>query len=241
MPQYNSLYDTDPLPDPGSSSSDPPDPTPVDVAKQLSVQWSGPQPLHTVTPPPPSGSSGSGSGGGGSGSGSGDGSQPTDPLTSIAQIVEQALGPTHQKVHVRPDDLLALEQRLLDLVRTLANDYNTLATGSEQAISEDWWGQEEGSNVIQHATPGETPQQHEQEAGIENTPHYVFTDSALSTQKFLAQLQMNQRSALQHAADIVTLTGGFIAVLNATADAYGEADQYSVFPDKSQISTGSGS
>jgi hypothetical protein len=238
MPQYNSLYDLNPLPDPGSASSDPGEPAEAAVPKRLSVQWSGPQPLHTVTPPPlgskgtnggnGSGGSGtSGSGGHGGAGNGGDGKPPAGP-------------PVHHKVHVRPDDLLVLEQRLLDLVTSLAANYNTLAANAEQATTEEWWGQEEGSNVVQHSFPGETPQQHLDNAGIENTPHYVYSDFALSAQKFLAQLRMNQRGALQHAADIVTLTGGFIAALNATADVYGQADQYSVFPDKSQLAQGGG-
>jgi len=77
--------------------------------------------------------------------------------------------------------------------------------------------------------------QHDQDGSIDGTMAYVYSDSALRPQEFLNRLQMKQRIALQHAADTVTLTGGFIAALNATADAYGEADRYSVSPDKSSI------
>src|SRR4051812_11979013 len=51
---YTSLYDTDPLPEPGEGG-DGPEPQPADVSKRLVVNWATPQPLGTYTPGGPGG------------------------------------------------------------------------------------------------------------------------------------------------------------------------------------------
>ncbi|MEO3816507.1 hypothetical protein [Plantactinospora sp. B24E8] len=247
MPRYRSAYDPNPLPDPGDGTPDASSPPNVVPAKSLRVNWTGPQPLHTVVPDAKGGGAAGGdASGGGDGSGDGPGtpgqSGSGDP--GADQPDQQKLlssGPEWESVHVRPEDLLAHEQTVLDRARSLADRFNALVADSEAKLGADFWGAEEGVNQIQRHVPGADRTQSDIRGAIENTPHYTYTSSALSTQKFLEALRMNQRGALQHAADAITMSGGYIELLNVTADAYASADQYSVFPDKSSISGGQGS
>ncbi|RKR89412.1 hypothetical protein BDK92_3758 [Micromonospora pisi] len=247
MPRYRSIYDPNPLPDPGNGSPETAEPAQAALSKSLVVNWSAPQPLHTVTP-----STGGGSadddltGSGGKGDGKGGGGDDVNPLAGVPtgsqlkQQLRQSHGPDYESVRVRPEDLLEHEQRLLDSAKVLAQTFNALVVDSEAKLGADFWGTEEGVNQTQHRVPGQNPQQADIAGAIDNSPHYTYTPSALSTRKFLESLRMNQRTALQHVADTVTISGGYIELLNASADAYASGDQYSVFPDKSSVSKGQG-
>ncbi|MFJ6199226.1 hypothetical protein [Micromonospora sp. NPDC092111] len=244
MPRYRSLYDPNPLPDPGSGSQDLSSPPDVAPSKSLRVNWSSPQPLHTVTAGGGKGGGNDGTdGGGGSSDGGsadgGGGSSGGGPDPAYRQKLESD-GPEWESVHIRPEDLLAHEQSVLDRVKPLADRFNALVTESEAVLGADFWGTEEGVNQIQRSGIAADRQRSDIRGAIENSPHYTYTPSAHSTRKFLEGLRMNQRAALQHAADAITMTGGFIELLNSTADAYASADQYSVFPNKSSIHKGQG-
>jgi hypothetical protein len=243
MPRYKSLYDPNPLPDPGDGSRGASEPTEAAPSKSLAVNWASPQPLHTVTPPP-LGGGGNGKGGsnGGPDNGDGDksgGDQPNQLIPHIptpGQLEQMKLythGPEWESVHVRPEDLLAYEQRVLDSAKALAQRFNALVADSEAKLSADFWGMGEGRTVTAGHSTGKSVDSFE--------PHVEYTESAVATREFVRSLRMSQRAALQHAADTITLSGSFIELLNNTADAYGETDQYSVFPDKSSISKGQSS
>jgi hypothetical protein len=245
MGMYISRYDWSPMPEPGNESADDADPKPVAQSKRLLVNWATPQPLHTYTAPPPkSGQSGDGDqhdgnthNDGGTHDDGGDRNPLLKHIPTPGEVHGMILGlhgPYFESVHVRPEDLLAHEQNVLDLAKVLVDHFNTLVATSETAMTADWWGLEEGANQTQHHMPGQKDQDNGDFGDIYG-PHYVYTNSALMTQKFVKSLQVNQRSALQHAADMVTLSGVFIELLNATADGYAQGDQACVFPDKSSI------
>jgi hypothetical protein len=245
MPRYRSPYDSNPLPDPGNGSPDTSAPPDIAPSRTLQVNWSGPQPLHTVTPAANNGGAG---GGGLDDGGTGGPGQPDQPnqlipkIPTMGQMHQQKLqagGPEWETVHVRPEDLLAHEQSVLDRAKSLANRFNALVSEAESVLGAEFWGTEEGVNQTSHAgVGGRDRTQADNAGGFQNSPHYTYTPSALSTREFLEALRMNQRGALQHAADAITMSGGFIELLNSTADLYASADQYSVFPNKATISKG---
>lgn len=227
MPEYRSPYDTNPLPNPngsgesgGSSAGD------AALSKNLRLNWKTYQALNIVPldSDPPGETSGEGGEGGGKG-----GSEGSGENTAGGEL-------TDHSIRVRPDELLDHEQHLLDRAGDLIAEFNTLVADSEAALDRDFWGQNEGVN--QHEFKAAGHQRGPDGDGLTTAdpgPHYVYTRSALSTQEFLPQLRMNQRSALQHAADMITVTGGYVAALNQTAEAWANADLASVFPEKSEI------
>ncbi|MFI7608272.1 hypothetical protein ACIBTV_24425 [Micromonospora sp. NPDC049366] len=225
MPRYRSRYDTNPLPDPGDSFEEPPAGSELSPSKSLRVNWLTPQPLHTVTAgeKPPGGETNAG---GEAENGGGTEGEDEPSLDGHE--------PKWDAVQVRPEDLLAHEQLVLDEARKLAELFNRLVVDSEAVLGAEFWGTEEGTNQTQRYIPGSSAVQRERTAGYMG-PHYVYTSSAQSTRKFLEGLRTSQRGALQHAANAITTTSGFIELLNATADLYATADQYSVFPDRSAI------
>lgn len=238
MPGYNSLYDTNPLPNPadGPAASSAP-PSAVPPSALLMVDWTTVQPLHTVVAPVPttsgssgpSGSSGSGGSSGGSGGSSGSGSDAPPPY------------PDHAAVSVRPADILFSEQEILNGAMTQAVLFDTLWTAAEGTPADPMWGMDEGANETQHLAPGSGGSNNPQGEYAPTGTHYVYTDSALATQQFMQSLVPNQRSALQYTANAMVVLGGFIQLLQTTADAYASADQYSVFPSKAELQKSSGS
>jgi hypothetical protein len=237
MPRHKSRYDIYPLPDPGDGKRDPADPPEIGASRHLQVNWMSPQPLHTVDPADRD-RAGSGDGqGGGEGGGDGTGGGDGAPGSAADDAAGSAEPPRWDAVKVRPEDVLSLEQLVLDEAKGLAERFNALVTESESVLTADFWGTEEGHNVVQNFVPGQSQNPLQREVmGATHGAHYVYSTSAQSTRKFLEGLRMNQRAALQRGADAITMSGGFIEALNASADAYAAADQYSVFPDKSQIS-----
>ncbi|MFF5076579.1 hypothetical protein ACFY36_05980 [Actinoplanes sp. NPDC000266] len=228
MPMYHSKYDTNPLQDPGNGDNGGQGQD-IDLSKHLQVNWQSPQPLHTS--PPPSGSSSPSSGSADSPPKNAD-NQPNQLTPNIPtpgdmeQWKLENFGPEWDLVHVRPDDLLVHEQHILDAARGLAAAFNALADTSEASLEAPFWGLGEGYlSTANHA--GRSADGWE--------PYTQYSDSAVATRDFVRALRGMQRAALQHAADCVTVSGGFIELLNATADAYAQSDQHSVFPDKSSL------
>lgn len=239
-PAYTSRYDTSPLPDPGDGKGDDAPPQSVDLPKGLRVNWSGPQPLKTVTPAGPGGGSGgsgsptggSSSGGGtgadgSSGGGGGGGQTPPDQAQVYDQSILDMFGPQYPHIKVEPELLLNLEQPILDKAREVVAKFEEIRATSEAALDAGWWGmnQVSGGKTGSGGAMGST-------MNVENAP----TDDANAGKKFAEMLRPMQRSALQHTANMMTMSGTFVQLLNSTADTYASADQYSVFPDKSEIS-----
>jgi hypothetical protein len=243
MPGYNSLYDTNPLPNPADGppgSSTPPGAVPP--SKQLLVDWTTVQPLQTVVPSftrgsssatssstGGSGSSGSSGSSGGSGGSSGDGSNAPPPW------------PTNTAVSVKPADVLFSEQEIINGAINTAVMFNDLWSAAENTSGDPMWGMDEGANETQHLSPGSGSSSNPQAEYAPTGTHYVYTDSALTTQQFIQSLVPDQRSALQYTANAMVILGGFIQLLQFTADAYASADQYSVFPTKAELQQPSGS
>jgi hypothetical protein len=133
-------------------------------------------------------------------------------------------GPQNQHVKVEPDSLLDFVQAILDKARAVSDNFNALRDSSEAALSAGWWGmgQTFGGEFGHQGSGKDLPEKP--------------TDDAKGTQQFVNTLRPMQRAALQTTANGMTLSGTFIELLNRTADTYATTDQYSVFPDKSQVS-----
>jgi hypothetical protein len=217
MPGYNSLYDTNPLPNPadGPPSTSAP-PAPVGPSKQLLVDWLTPLPLDTPVPPNPGGSGG--------------GSDTPPPF------------PDHAEVSIKPAEILFAEQEVINGAINQAAAFNALADAAEATATDPMWGLNEGANASQHHAPGSGSSTNTQgEYQPDGLPHYVYTDSALTTQQFVQSLVQNQRTALQYTANIMVVLGGYIELLQQTADAYAVADQFCVFPSKADVQKSAGS
>ncbi|GAA0486344.1 hypothetical protein Ade02nite_10090 [Paractinoplanes deccanensis] len=228
---YHSKYDPNPLQDPGNGDGGDGGGQEVDPSKHLQVNWQSPQPLHTSPPPSPSSSSSAGDGGKDGGKDSAK-DQPNQLIPKIPtpgdmeQWKLENFGPEWELVHVRPDDLLVHEQHILDAAKSLAAAFNALADTSEASLDAPFWGLGEGYLVTAN---------HAGRSADGWEPYTQYTDSAVATRDFVRSLRSMQRAALQHAADCVTVSGGFIELLNASADAYAQSDQHSVFPDKASL------
>jgi hypothetical protein len=245
MPGYVSLYDTNPLPNPTDGPAGPSTPsTPVAPSKQLWVDWTTVQPLHTVAPPVPSpstsgSSSSSGSGSGSSGSGSGGSGGSSDGGSGGGSGPPPF--PDHATVSVMPAALLFSEQEIINGAISIAAIFNDLRNAAENTSSDPMWGMDEGANETQHLAPGSGSSTNPNAENAPTGTHYVYTDSALSTQQFMQSLVPDQRGALQYTANAMVVLGGFIQLLQNTADVYASADQYSVFPGKAELQKSSGS
>jgi hypothetical protein len=245
MPAKWSKYDDQRLPNPKDSNGggDDSQQDGRGTPPHLQMNWTSP---HTPTAPPAMGGGGSG-GGSGSGDGSssgsaGGGGDATDPdkvdpdnsyyNPSLFGLLPQGTPdlpmppPEYDTLEVNTDDLAAYEQNILTAAANLVSQYNALADRSTTVLSEEIWGRGEGSwyHVTQNQGPESDP-----------TPHYVPTSSAFSARDFTKSIGPAQEGALRGASDLITLSGMYITVLDATVNSYAQMDMMAVFPDPQQL------
>lgn len=248
MPAKWSKYDDQRLPNP---KDDPGDDAKVDdngPSKRLQMNWTAPNPPKTVAPPATSGGSegsGGGSGGGGGsgpgGSKGGDGPPPPPDIDDSYQnpnpVGRLPAGtplintpPEYDKLEVDTGGMTAYEQNILTAATNLVGQFNTLRDRSQSILDDPMWGKGEGHWHTQH--PG-----HQGIDDADTTPHFVHTNSAIEADEFTKSIGPAQQGALQNTADMITLSGMFIEVLDASVSSYAQMDQLAVFPDPAKLKT----
>jgi hypothetical protein len=239
MPAKWSKYDDQRLPNPkDSKGGDDSQQDDRGTPPHLQMNWTSP---HTPKPPPAPSTNGGGSGSGtGSGSGSGDDKDPDKQDLDGSYYNPSLIGllpagtpyrptpPDYDKLEVNTDDLAAYEQNILTAASNLVSQYNALADRSKTVLTEPMWGRGEGNWYRAHPN-------HQNYDNVDTEPHFIPTDSAISARDFTKSIGPAQDGALHGAADLITLSGMFITVLDATVNSYAQMDMMSVFPDPQQL------
>jgi hypothetical protein len=231
MPAKWSKYDDQRLPNPkDSTGGDDAQPDDRGTPPHLQMNWTSP---HTPKPPPKNDSSTSGDG---SGNGNGDG-KDQDPDSgyynpSVAGaprgVPYRPMPWDYDRLEVNTDDLGAYEQNILSAAGNVVSQYNALAERSKTVLTEDIWGRGEGKWTQPHPN-------HQNVDNVDPQPLFVSTDSAVTADAFTKSIRSAQDGALHGAADLITLSGMFITVLDATVSSYAQMDMMAVFPDVHQL------
>ena len=228
MPATWSKYDDQPLPNPkdnkGDSSDSGDDPGP---SKGLRMNWTSP---HTPKDVPGdvsalSGAKGATGGGGDDNFTDNDGNYSNG--RSVGLLPEgtpyNQTGPEFDWLVVNTDSLFAWEQNMLSAVTGLVGEFNDLRDRSQNIATDPMWGRGEGTWQRQETNYPDN---------VNNTlPFFLPSNSAVAARKFTDSIGPTLQGALQNAADMITLSGMLIEVLDATISSYAQMDQFSAFPD----------
>ncbi|MEV4346913.1 hypothetical protein AB0J83_20850 [Actinoplanes sp. NPDC049596] len=244
MPAIWSKWDDQPLPNPADSKDGAGD-SPGSAqgpSKRLQVNWVHPH-VPTVPDRHAGWAAGDGSGqkdsdgnyfGGGHGNAGGDSSSSSSSGSgSGSGTGVQPNGASEMdRLAVNTDALYAWEQTILDRASDLVAQFNSLRDRSQGALSEPMWGLGEGqwSHPQHHATDHDD---------VDPTPRWVPSESAHATRNFVKSIADAQQGALQLTADMMTLSGSFIEMLDGTISGYAQMDMLSVFPDPADLKAAS--
>jgi hypothetical protein len=241
MPAKWSKYDDQRLPNPKDSKDGDQDPgKDPGPSKRLVMNWTTPN-----TPKPPDKKT---SGGGGDGSGGGGGGGSTDPDKTDPDKVDvdssywnpNLIGllpagtpyhrtpPDYDRLEVETDDLSAYEQNMLTAAGNLVNQFNSLRDRAQNVLSEEIWGRGEGNWYHQHPN-------NQNKDNVDMEPHFIPTSSAIAARDFTKSFGPTQQGSLQGTADMITLSGMFIEVLDVTVSSYAQMDMLAVFPDPQEL------
>ncbi|WP_127502260.1 hypothetical protein [Actinoplanes solisilvae] len=236
------------MPNPKDTKSS--DDTPADdhgPAKRLQMNWTTP---HVPAPPPAKTSTNGGTRGSGNGdAGSGEAGR-IDPdkvdldtaywnpdmaghisvITPLTETPYKDTPPDYDRIEVETDELSAYEQNLLTAASNLVNQFNSLRDRSQTVLQEPMWGRGEGHWYTPRGGKNNLD-------NIDMTPRFVPTDSAIAARDFTKSIGPSQQGTLQATADMITLSGLLIEVLDATVNSYAQMDMLAVFPDPQQLKT----
>ncbi|MEU6206549.1 hypothetical protein ABZ814_23540 [Micromonospora musae] len=238
MPATWSKYDKQPLPnpkdDPSGAGAPPEDHGP---AKRLYMNWTTP---HTPKPPPASGGSSSAGGHGPAGSDSPgtDGSDNADNDSNYVNPSPEGLPPEgmpkpgtppdYDRLEVETGGLAAYEQNILSAATSLVSEFNYLRDHALTILTDPMWGRGEGTWQVAHPN-------HQNIDNVDTQPFFLPSNSAVAAREFTRVIGPVQQNALQGAADLITLSGMFIEVLDATVSSYAQMDMLTTFPDPQDL------
>jgi len=224
MPATWSKYDSQPLPNPkdahGEGGGDVPGTSP---SKSLRMNWTTPR---TPTAPPPRGAGGSADSSG-SADIDGDGTFQ-NPIGGAG--AGGSAQPDFDRLEVATDDLSAYEQNILTAAADLVSRFNALRDRSQNVLDEPIWGHGEGDYFRPRPN-------HQNIDNVDLVPQFQPSNSAVAARDFTRSIGPAQQNALGGVANMITISGMFIEVLDATVSSYAQMDMMAVFPEPQELKT----